>query len=179
MNKIISGLRRSPIFFRHPRIESHEYSIVSKEESVYSKDQKFRMRSIDQIEFLFRLGTNCSYYLKNLGYFIYIDELLDKLNKCVYLQTKSSFLNTKITDRSILLKIINIECEDILQECITLVLALYKLQEKTPLFQQVRNDLLNGYWLEVPSDYAKYIDKYVNINPFSHKSQSLHTISLF
>ena len=178
LNKIILGLRRSPIFFRHPRIESHQYSNVSKEDSVYSKDQKFRMRSIDQIEFLFRLGASYSYYLKSHGYLTYIDELLDRLNTCVYLQTKSSFLNTKITDRSILLKIINIECEDILQECITLILGLYKLQEKSSLFQQVRNDLTNSCWLEVPSDYAKYIGKYVNINPF-HNSQSLNKTSLF
>ena len=61
----ILNARRNAIFFRYPPVRRHRYSpSPDSSDTVYVLDQKFRMRSLDQIDFLFRLGASSCFYIK-------------------------------------------------------------------------------------------------------------------
>ena len=85
------------------------------------------------------------------------------LNKCIHFQIKSSFLNNTAIDKDILSKTINIEECGVLEEVIAIILGLYKLQEKSTLYKQVREDLISSHWFELPSDYSNHISKYMTV----------------
>jgi hypothetical protein len=164
LDTTLARLRRSPIHFRYPVVRFYERPVNS-DENAYIRDQRFRLRTLDQLDFLFRLGISCQYYLKTHGYLSKVKILFDNLNKCIHFQIKSSFLNNTAIDKDILSKTINIEECGVLEEIIAIILGLYKLQEKSTLFKQVREDLINSHWFELPSDYSNYISKYMTVAP--------------
>ena len=170
----ILSARRNAVFFRYPPLKRHQYSPASdSSDSIYVLDQKFRMRSLDQIDFLFRLGASSCFYIKKHGHLNHIEDLLDKINKCVYTHCKSIFLSGKSKDdENVFRKVINIEFEGrILTECLCLIIGIHKLCDASNQFNHLRKDLKVAGWHGMPSDYSRYVNTapYLYINPFQQR----------
>ena len=179
----ILSARRNAIFFRYPPVRRHRYSpSPDSSDTVYVLDQKFRMRSLDQIDFLFRLGASSCFYIKKHGYLSYVEELLDKINKCIHTHCKSMFLSgKKQDDENVFRKVINIEFEgEILPECLCLIIGIHKLSDVSNQFNNLRKDLRAAGWVGMPSDYSRYVTgaPYLYSNPFQQR-ENLNKSLLF
>lgn len=129
--------------------------------SIFSKDMEYRVKSIDQLDYLVKLGSAHMYFLRKLGIVIEIEKICDILNNFVHTHTVSE-LTSKNKNAAIMKTIIDIEEENICCECISLVSALLRLANKNSSFKKIEEWLAKSNWSELPSDYAKYIEKYMS-----------------
>ena len=152
--------------FRNPIvINSAKYIFCAKpqkqtgSEDIYSKDMVYRAKSIDQLDYLAKLLEVHMYFLRKLGIIVEIEKICDILNNFIYEHIKFCLIskNTVIVE-----KVIDIEETGICSECISGVVALLKLSNKNHALKKIETCLVNSNWSSLPSDYAKYTEKYIS-----------------
>ena len=162
LNTLIQSCRRDPLVYSTSG-QIFALKPKSKIETVYQCDINYRNKSLDQIDYLFNLAITNLYYLKKEGNISKVENICDILNEFICNAVKNQLVKTNKTIH-VLKTIINIESEKIIHECVSLVFSLLKLADKYTNFKKIELALKTSKWIDLPSDYAKYTQKYISVS---------------
>lgn len=159
-NNMVMAYRKNPLNFGNQPV-FYNQNKSQNSTSLFVKDNHYREKTLDQLDFLVKTSSLCFYYLKKQSYLKNIEEMCDKLNVFIYNKLKELLM--KNNTASLMHFVIDIEDENLITECISLVVGLFKLANKNPAFYKIELDLKKAKWLELPSDYQRYVLEYKQI----------------